>query len=312
MRKSLITSFLLHGAILFAALVVLPNPNKYEVKPQEAIIVDLSTIGDVAKRKATSKNSEVKKEKPAAKKTEVVKKVDPAPKVAEQENKAAKEASAEPPPEPKKEKPTKPEPKKEEPKPLDPDPLKDLIKDTVKDEPPPEKKPEPKKEEVKKAEAKPEKKPEKKKPEKKKPKLNMDDIAAFLNKTDEEKTAPELTSDDAGSPDQGEQTVQGSDDAMVATIIDVLVSRVKECWTVPPGAREMDLSIRIHFKLNQDGSLNGTPTVENWNSNPIFDATARSAIAALVECQNYSLPPEQYDLWRDNTLDFNPNLLFGT
>ena len=37
-----------------------------------------------------------------------------------------------------------------------------------------------------------------------------------------------------------------------------------------------------------------------------------TAVSAILECQNYELPPDQYELWKDNTLDFNPNLLFGT
>ena len=46
MRKSLITSLVLHASILVAALVVLPDPDKYDVKPQDAIQVDISQISD--------------------------------------------------------------------------------------------------------------------------------------------------------------------------------------------------------------------------------------------------------------------------
>jgi hypothetical protein len=99
---------------------------------------------------------------------------------------------------------------------------------------------------------------------------------------------------------------------MTATIIDALVSKVKECFNVPPAARDANISVRIHFVLNQDGSVVGQPEIQSLNSDPIFDATARAAVSAIVECQKYELPPDQYKLWRDNTLDFNPNLLFGT
>ena len=50
MRKSLITSLVLHGAILVAALVVLPDPDKYKVQPQDAIQVDISQITDESKQ----------------------------------------------------------------------------------------------------------------------------------------------------------------------------------------------------------------------------------------------------------------------
>ncbi len=320
MRKSLTASLVLHGAILAATLIVLPNPDAFEVKPQDAIQVDISMIGDVSKRQAQSKTAEKADAKPAPKPVEE-KKVEPAKKVAEDVKTAAQEPTPTPPPppEPKKEEPKKaepkpapiPEPKKaEEPKPLDPDPLKDLLK---KVEEPPKKKEEPKKEPVKTAEATPEKKAEKK-PEKKKPKLNVDEISALLNKTDDqEKAAPQKKSEVTGSPTKGEQDVQGTDDALAATLIDAMISRVKECWTVPPSARDAQFTIKVHFSLNTDGSVAGQPEVVNSSADPIFQATAQSAISAISGC-NYAdiLPPDKYDLWKDNTLSFNPNMMSGT
>jgi TonB family protein len=87
---------------------------------------------------------------------------------------------------------------------------------------------------------------------------------------------------------------------------------VKACFNIPAAAREANLSVRIHFQLNQDGSVKGQPNVANSSADPVFDATARAAVAAIMECQTYDLPQDRYDLWQDNTLDFNPNLLFGT
>lgn len=295
MRWGLPTSLVLHGAILAGALVVLPNPEEFKVKPQDAIQVDISRIEDVSKRKATVKAEEKPKEKPLPKKLDEAKKAEPAPKIAEEVKKAVKEAQAEPPP---------PEPKKGEPKKPEADPLKDLIKSTVSETP------EPKKEEPKKAEVKPKEKP--KKPDKKKEKLDTDQIAAFLNKIDEE-TAPAPEFEKTAEPDRAEANLQGTDDSLSADIVDALVSRVKECWTVPPGAREAKMSIRIHFQLNPDGSIIGVPQIENGGSDPLFDATARSAVSALMECQNYSfLPRDRYDLWKENILDFNPNLMFDS
>ena len=134
MRKSLITSLILHAAILVAALVVLPDPDKYKVQTQDAIQVDISQISDESKRKATAKSADKPIEKAAPKKVEEVKKVEPAPKVDEKVKTAVKEPVAEPPPPPPA--PKVEEPKKEEPKPLDPDPLKDLLK-KVEEEPKP-------------------------------------------------------------------------------------------------------------------------------------------------------------------------------
>lgn len=301
MRKSLITSLVLHCAVLIAALVVLPDPDRYKVKPQDSIQVDISQITDESKRKATSKTAEKPVEKPAPKKVEVVKKVEPAPKVDEKVKTAVKEPVAEPPPPA----PKPEEPKKVEPTPLDPDPLKDLLK-KVEEEPKP-------KEEVKKAELKPEKKPEKKKLVKKKPELNTDDIAAFLNKTNDAKTAPQQPAEVAGVPELGAADVQGTDDALAATLVDALRQKLAGCWSVPPGAREANITVKVRFYLNPDGTVAGLPEVLNGSADPLFSTTAQSAVSAVMECQRYDFfPPDRYDLWKDNTVNFNPNMMFGT
>ncbi len=308
MRKSLISSFALHGAILVAALFVLPNPDQFKVPPQESVQVDISNIGDVTKKVATSTKAAPPAPKVAAAKVEPVKKVEPAPKVEDKVKTAAKEPTpTPPPPEPKKEEPKKePAPPKEEPKPLDPTALNDLLK-KVED-------PLPKKEEVKKAEVTPPKKPDLKKPVKKKPTLDVNDIEAFLNKTDDTKAAPQQATEVAGSPKVGEKELQGSDDAASATLADALSQKLNSCWSVPPGAREAQITVTVHFLLNSDGSVTGTPEVLNGTGDALFGITAQSAVSAVMECQNYSdiFPPDKYDLWKDNTFTFNPNMMSGT
>lgn len=308
MKASLATSLGLHAAILVAALVVLPNPAPHDVKPAEAIQVDITQITDTTKKMAMARDAETPAAKPAPKKTETKAKPDPEAKVAEDVKKAAKQPKAEPPPpEPKKAEPKKKPPKPAEPKPLDPDPLKALIKDTVDDTPEPKKKEEPKK-----AEKKPEKKPDKK-PEKKKEKLDVAQLEDFLNsdalldKQNDEKTAPLETSQIDGAPAKGEANLQGTDDQLSATAIAALRQRIEQCWSVPPGAVEANIIPKVHFQLNSDGTVAGTPVVMNGTGDPLFDATARSAVAAILECQAYSfLPQDQYDLWKDLILNFNP------
>jgi outer membrane biosynthesis protein TonB len=304
MKKPFAISIGFHAAILLAALVVLPTPKPFEVKPQEAIQVDISNISDKTQKMATAKDAVPAVEKPAPKETKVVQDVPPAPKVDDKVNNAVNAPKPPPPPpEPPKPEPPKPEPpKKVEPKPVDQAALDSLLK-TV-DEPKPEKKPDPKppKETVK---------PVDKPVEKKKPELKLDEIAALLNKDKGEHTAPQKPAKEVGAPKLAAADTSGEDAAMTATIIDALTSKVKTCFNVPPAARDANISVRIHFKLNQDGSVNGQPEVASMSSSPIFDATARAAISAIMECQNYELPAEQYNLWQDNTLDFNPNLFFG-
>src|SRR5437868_7213233 len=236
MRRSLTISLLAHAGILAAAFVVLPNPDEFKVTDQEMIPVDIVSINDLSTRVATVKSEEKKPvEKPAPKPAEVVKPVQPAPEVAPEVKTAVKEASAPPepkPPEPKE----KPKPEaKPEPAPK-PEEMAELLKKI-------EEKPEEKKPEQKQAEVKPEKKPVEKPPEKKpekklKPKkeFNPDDIAAFLNKTDDKRTAPLKPQAQSGTPKQGEFNLSGNDDGVAATIADAIMQRLAKCWNIPPGA----------------------------------------------------------------------------
>jgi outer membrane biosynthesis protein TonB len=297
----------MHVAILAAAFIVLPNPDKFKVDDQEMIPVDIVSIADAGKRQATVKTPEKPVEKAAPKPVEVMKPVQPAPEVAPDVKTAVKEASA--PPEPKPE-PKKEEPKKEEPAPPKPEEMAELVKKI--EEKPEEKKPE------KQAEAKPEKKPDPKPPEKKpekkvKPKkeFNPDDIAAFLNKTDDKHTAPLKTKTETGTPKQGEFNLAGEDDAVAATIADAIRQRLAKCWNIPPGAREAQINVKIRFQLNPDGSVSGLPEVLNGSSDPLFTTTAQSAVSAVMDCQAYDfLPQDKYELWQDNTVNFNPNQMF--
>ncbi|MBL8906339.1 MAG: hypothetical protein JNM20_06660 [Rhizobiales bacterium] len=314
MRWSLTTSILMHAAILASALIVLPNPDAFKVEPQDTIPVDIVSIEDFSKRQATAKNVEPPKpeEKIAPKKQEVVKDVKPAPEIADEVKTAAHEPVAEP-PEPKPEEPKKEEPKPEEVKQPEPDLLKELIKETA-DTPEP-KKEEPKKAETKKAEVKPKAKPKLDKPEKKKPekKLDVSEIENFLNKVDDTKTAPQKPADEEGAPKQGEFNMSGVDAQLAATIADALRKRLSECWAAPAGAREAQIVVKVRFSLNPDGTVQGQPQVLNSSSDILFASTAQSAVSAVLACQAYDfLPPDKYEVWRDITINFNPNMMYPT
>lgn len=302
MKGSLTASFALHAAILAAALVVLPNP-KHEVMPVEAITVDISNIADANKLMATAKDAEKPVEMPAPKKAEVVAKADESLKVAEEEKKAAKEAKPPPPPPEPEPEPKKEEAKKEEPPPPDPDAMASLAQKAA-EEPPPPKKEEPKKAEVK---PKPVKKPEKK-PEKFDPDAVAKKLAELDKETEEVTTNKSLAMTD-GDPTSGDRDLQGKDQALSATTISAFRQRISQCWVVPPGAREGNITVKVRLQINPDGSIAGTPEVMNGPGDFLFETTARSTVAAILSCQNYDfLPQDQYDLWKDMILNFNPNM----
>jgi hypothetical protein len=112
-------------------------------------------------------------------------------------------------------------------------------------------------------------------------------------------------------PVAGEANLQGTDDQLSATIIEALVQRIRECWTVPPGAREAEIVVKVHFGLNTDGSVIGVPEV--MNPMPIHCSTLRRVRRfAVLECQAYSFAAGKYDLWKDLIINFNPNMMFDS
>jgi TolA protein len=326
MKGSFASSLFAHGALLLVVLIGLPNPEPFKVEPQEAVQVDISNIGDVTKVKATTQEVVEKPVKPAAQKTEVTKQVKPAPKVAEEEILAAKPKEPEPEPEPVK----KPEPEKVEDKPLEDTKLEELLKKQAADEQKAveeaalaEKKAADEKkkadaEEKKKAEADKKKKAEeaKKKAEaekKKKQKLDVAALDALLNTENEERTAPKKTGETDGAPDQGATETQGDDSEVAATLIDALRSKLSECWTVPPGAREARITVKVRFNLRKDKSVDGLPIVLSGGGDTLSDATAQSAVSAVMECAPYEfLPADRYDMWQEITVNFTPDMMSGT
>lgn len=301
MKGSLAASITFHAAILAAALVVLPKP-KYDTPPVEAINVDISSINiaDSNRLKATAPDAPAKVEKPAPKKAAEVRKTDQTLKVAEKEVTAAKEAQPEPPPPPEA-KPEPPQPPKAEPPPPDAGAMKDLMKQ-VEDNPLPSQ-PRPPKPAPPKPAVKPPEKP------KKVVKLDTAKLEELLNKENDQKStnASEATVD--GQPAQGEKNLQGKDEALSATAIAAFVQRIRECWIIPPGAREGNINVKVRIMLNKDGSVNGQPEVMNGPGDYLFTTTAQSTLTAILQCQNYDfLPEDQYDVWKDLVLNFNPNM----
>jgi outer membrane biosynthesis protein TonB len=311
MKGSLTVSASAHAALLLAVLVGLPNPKPFEVEPQEAVQVDISNIGDVTKVKAIAKEVVEKPVTPAAQKTEVTRQVKPAPKVAEEEILAAKPKEPEP------------APQKVEDKPVEDAKLEELLKEQAAAEAKAaeeaalaEKKVAEEKKKAEAAEKKKKAEDAKKKAEaekKKKQKLDVAALDALLNKENEERTAPKKSGETDGAPDQGETEAQGDDAEVAATLIDALRSKLSECWNVPAGAREANIVVKVRFNLRKDKSVEGLPIVLSGGGDTLTDATAQSAVSAVMACAPYDfLPAEKYDMWQEITVNFTPDMMSGT
>jgi outer membrane biosynthesis protein TonB len=295
MRYSLAISIAVHAAILLAAVVALPAPDKYKVEEQDSIPVDIVSIEDLSQRKATVK-AEEKKEvaKPAPPKLEVEEKK-PEPKPAPEVKKAALEPEAVPEP--------APLPIEKQP---DPKPLEELIKKTEKPEPREEKKAEA-------PAAKPKPKPDKakKKPQRE---LDIDKVAALLNKIDDEQASPPEIEENTGTPDQDEFDMASGEDAKLsANEIDWLRQRLRECWNPPVGVMEAQgLQVHVQIELDQSGAVLGQPTVVNQSMHPLFDVAASSAVRAVMRCQPFDrLPIAKYESWRSIIFNFDPREMFS-
>ncbi len=327
MKKSALASASVHALILLVALFGLPASKAFEIKPVEAIQVDISNITDTTKVKAQSKSDAKPVDKPKPKVSDSKEKTKPVEKVTEEKKVAAKEPekSEPPPPEPeKKVEPPKPvEDKKVEDKPVDPDPLQKMLEaedaklkqaeeDKKKDE---EKK---KKAEAKKlkaeeekmkseqAEAKAKADAKKKLDAQKKLASNFDpaQLEELLNKENDEASAPVEKKDEAGTPEKAEKDVQGSDDGMSATIIDAMRQKLAECWSIPPAVRESKDVVTLQWKMSRDGNVQGQPIVIGGSGNI---AAQQAAISAVKACEPYDwLPPDGFHLWREFEWNFEP------
>ncbi|MGE5259633.1 MAG: hypothetical protein ACM3MH_02015 [Actinomycetota bacterium] len=211
-------------------------------------------------------------------------------------------------------KPEKPKPqavKEAAPKP--PDDTASLADD--KQAKPKEEKPKPDAKAVaKKAEAQKtaEAKPKAAKPARKKRDFNADRIAALLNKIPDAADEPTpVVPDDGAPPKKVKGQSNGTEMTMSVNEIDALRARIAACWTPPPGGLGADrIVIKLRLKLNEDGTLVGTPSIANSDSSPFFQAAADSAVRAVYQCQPYELPAEKYALWRDMILNFDPSDMY--
>lgn len=304
MKRPFAISFFAHLGLIVSALFVLPAPPAFKVAEATPITVDISTIADKVQQQATTKDDAPDIKDNALKEAKPAPDVAPAPKIADKVKLAAHE--------PKPEDPVPPEPVPDPPKlkPITPPDTAALDK-VLADDAAKQAEEQKIRDDQKKAEEK-KKLDEKKKVEKKK-KLDaaLADAQLKLSKIAGESAAPAKASDKAGTPKHADKNAAGSDATASATIASALVSKVKGCFNIPPAAREANVSVPIHFLLNRDGSVQGQPEAKIASADPVLQATARAAISAIVECQMYELPADQYDLWKDNVLDFNPTQLSG-
>ena len=313
MKRTFAISFFAHLGLILSALFVLPAPPAFKVAEPTPIVVDISTISNKVQQQATTKDDAPEAKDNAPKESKNTKDEPPQPKVADKLKLAAHE------PKPAPEDPVPPEPKDDPPKlkpvtPPDTKALDQMLTDDAAKQAEEQKKLDDQKkkaDEKKKAEEKKKADEKKKAEQKKKLDAALAEAQLQLNKIAGESEAPAKASEKTGTPKRANKNASGNDAAATATIVSALVSKVEGCFTIPGSARGVNVSVPIHFLLNRDGSVQGQPEVQSDNPDPVVQATARAAISAIKNCEVYDLPADQYDLWKDNVLDFNPTKVSG-
>lgn len=95
-------------------------------------------------------------------------------------------------------------------------------------------------------------------------------------------------------------------------LIQTVQRQLSPCWNIPAGAkdaREMRVAVRI--RLSPDGTLRGAPEILDTSRliDPFYRAVAESAVQAFYDpkCRPFKLPADQYDIWKEITLNFDPS-----
>jgi hypothetical protein len=104
----------------------------------------------------------------------------------------------------------------------------------------------------------------------------------------------------------------GLGNAMSANLADIMKSAIRPCWS--PNAvvapNPTDTIVNFDLVLNQDGTVGSLALTRDSQvkaaGNPYTQASASAASRAIYACQPYRLPAQQYSLWHETTLNFDP------
>lgn len=292
-RAGTALSIALHAAVIVWAFWNFASVKPRTTEPTEALPIDLVTISDVTKMKTGKTNAPVKEIAPVK---QVEKKADPTPVIDPNLPVKDKDVKSTPPPPPT---PTeekvakKEEPKKEEVKP-DPAPSPDAIQKKLEETKKQEKKKETPKKVVK----------QKAPPVKTKRDFDPDKIAELLDRRapSRKQNAGEQKSNATFGATKGDQNVLSMDELVA------LARHVEKCWNVLPGVGNVERAVvELRIRMNPDGTLAAHPEILNRSSSPAFQATAESAVRAVIACQPYKmLSAAKYNFWKDMIFNFAP------
>lgn len=302
MKTGLAISALAHAALLLWGLISFAA-KPLEAKPNDALPVDIISDKQFSEMTKGVKNApKDAKPAPLVETLGTAKPVDDSTaKVTPKKELDATRAEVQPPPPLPEPKPKAAEAKAENKPEKKPEPKVDPIAETLKKE-----------EAKKKAEERAAKaRAEKLEREKKQAQAyDPNKIAALLDKREAKRHA---AAGDQLSPDPGLGKSQGNAAVLSQSEIDALRRRLAECWNPPVGASNApNLKVVMRVLFKQDGSVANQPVLVAGTASPFGPAMAESAKRAILGCQPFKmLRPENYELWKDIEITFDPKDMFG-
>lgn len=143
--------------------------------------------------------------------------------------------------------------------------------------------------------------------------LNTAALAALLDKRQEETEAEAKQKPTEPRPDIKINENRSTLDVarISAGVKQAIRSQIERCWSAPAGASYAEtLIVRIQIFLRPDGSLARLPKIldeRRMQRDQFFRAAAEAARRAVQKCAPLDLPRENYDVWREVVLNFDPS-----
>ncbi|MEX2629881.1 MAG: hypothetical protein WD341_08075 [Tistlia sp.] len=146
------------------------------------------------------------------------------------------------------------------------------------------------------------------------PEEPVDDLLAGVLRNVDRNLKPSVTEPQQAARSNAEVTQSVDLTRKAAALGQMIRGQMQRCWRIDPGARSAErLRVSVRVRLRPDGTLVSPPEFQNigqMSDNAYYRAAAESARRAILECQPFKLPQEDYDLWQDLILNFDPREMF--
>lgn len=143
----------------------------------------------------------------------------------------------------------------------------------------------------------------------------VDDLLAGVLRNVDKNLKPSVTEQQQQAVRSDAKVTQSVDLTRKAAALGQMIrGQMQRCWRIDPGARSAEqLRVSVRVRLKPDGSLAAPPEFQNVGqlaNSAYYRAAAESARRAILDCQPFRLPQEDYALWQDLILNFDPREMF--